>query len=210
MGVEWGEGGLEGGLGGCARAVSLPPLHPAPPKNHTLLTVLRILPEVDVGVVEDVGVEARVVEGLGGEDHGHVVARVEFVQRLQEEVGVGHLVGIKHADNLVGRDGLGLRIDHLHAVVQVGGFTVHLAARALAPGHVHDAVRAPLALQAPVALLPVLAVVAQVHGDAAAEGQVGGRSSGAVFGDNLQRFRVAGHEDAHVVRHAHFDHALHV
>ena len=35
--------------------------------------MLRILPEVDVSMVEDVCVLVQVEEGLGGEDHAHIV-----------------------------------------------------------------------------------------------------------------------------------------
>ncbi len=56
-----------------------------------IIAVLRILPEMNIGVVEDVGPHAQIVEALGGEDHAHIVARVKQRQRLQEKVGVCHL-----------------------------------------------------------------------------------------------------------------------
>ena len=56
-----------------------------------VVAVLRILPELDVAVVEDVRAGVQVVEGLRRQHHAHIVARVKQRQRLQEEVRVGHL-----------------------------------------------------------------------------------------------------------------------
>ena len=53
--------------------------------------MLRILPKLDVAVVEDVLVGVHVVEGLRGQHHAHIVARVKQRERLQEEVRVRHL-----------------------------------------------------------------------------------------------------------------------
>ena len=44
------------------------------------------LPEVDVGVVEDVGVRVQVVEALRRQDHPDVVAAVEERDHLEEEL----------------------------------------------------------------------------------------------------------------------------
>jgi len=44
-----------------------------------------------VGVVEDVTVQVQVVEGLGGEHHGHVVSFVQQGHRLQEEIALDGL-----------------------------------------------------------------------------------------------------------------------
>ena len=38
-----------------------------------IIAMLCVLPEVDVGVVEDVCVLVQVEEGLGREDHAHIV-----------------------------------------------------------------------------------------------------------------------------------------
>ena len=54
-------------------------------------TWLHVLPEVHIGVVEDVGMQVEVVEALRGEHHAHVVAAVEEVQRLEVEAGGRHL-----------------------------------------------------------------------------------------------------------------------
>jgi len=54
-----------------------------------IVSRLRVLPEMDVGVVEDVGVDVQVVESLGGEHHADVVATVKKGHRLIVEVGVG-------------------------------------------------------------------------------------------------------------------------
>jgi len=54
-------------------------------------TGLHVLPEVDIGMVEDVGVQVEVVEALRAEDHADVVARVEQRQRLQVEARRRHL-----------------------------------------------------------------------------------------------------------------------
>jgi hypothetical protein len=54
-----------------------------------IVSRLRVLPEMDVGVVEDVGVDVQIVEGLGGEHHADVIAPVEEGHRLIVKVGVG-------------------------------------------------------------------------------------------------------------------------
>ncbi len=59
-----------------------------------VVAVLRILPELDIGVVEDVGVLAQIVEALRRQHHAHVVAPVQQRHHLQEEVRVGHLHSI--------------------------------------------------------------------------------------------------------------------
>jgi hypothetical protein len=56
-----------------------------------IIAVLCILPEMDIGVVEDISPHAQIVEALGGEDHAHIVAGVKQRQRLQEKVRVCHL-----------------------------------------------------------------------------------------------------------------------
>ena len=58
-----------------------------------VVAVLRILPELDVGVVEDVGVGLQVVEGLRRQDHAHVIPAIHQRDHLQEEVWVGNLHG---------------------------------------------------------------------------------------------------------------------
>lgn len=52
---------------------------------------LHVLPEVHVGVVEDVGVQVEVVEALRRQDHANVVATIKQRQGLQKEVLAGHL-----------------------------------------------------------------------------------------------------------------------
>lgn len=44
---------------------------------HGVVAGLHVLPEVDVGVVEDVGVHVEVVEALRRQHHGHVVPTIE-------------------------------------------------------------------------------------------------------------------------------------
>lgn len=56
-----------------------------------VVAVLRVLPELDVGVVEDIAVGARVVEGLGAQHHSHVIAAIQHRHHLQEKVRVRHL-----------------------------------------------------------------------------------------------------------------------
>ena len=52
---------------------------------------LHVLPEVDVGVIEDVARLVEVVEALRAEHHAHVVAAVHHGHESQEHVRVGHL-----------------------------------------------------------------------------------------------------------------------
>ena len=53
--------------------------------------MLRILPEVDVSVVEHVGVQPKVVEALRRQHHAHIIAAIEQRQRLQKEVWIRNL-----------------------------------------------------------------------------------------------------------------------
>lgn len=45
-------------------------------------TRLHVLPEVDVGVVEDVSVQVEIVEALRGEHHAHIVTAIKERQGL--------------------------------------------------------------------------------------------------------------------------------
>ncbi len=56
-----------------------------------IIAVLRILPKLDVPVVENVLIGVHIVEGLRRQHHPHIVSGVEQWQRLQEEVRIGHL-----------------------------------------------------------------------------------------------------------------------
>ena len=79
-----------------------------------------------------------------------------------------HLIGIKDADDLIRWDGGALRVDLAQAVVQVGRLPIHLPLGPLPAADVDHLRRPP---QAPLALLLVLSVVAQVHCARAARGQ---------------------------------------
>ena len=57
----------------------------------SVIAMLRILPELDVAVVEDIGMWVQVVEALWREDHAHIITGVKQWQGLQEEVRVGCL-----------------------------------------------------------------------------------------------------------------------
>ena len=129
---------------------------------QSVVAVLRVLPEVRVRVVEDVRAQVCVVKRLRRQHHRDVVAGVELVEHLEEEVWVGDLVGIEHADDLVGGDRLPVGVDLARAVVQVRRLAVHLTRGARPPGDVDDA--SP-GRHAPAALLGVLAVIAEVDGD---------------------------------------------
>ena len=52
---------------------------------------LRILPELHIGVVEHVAAHVDVVEGLGAQNHAHIISSIEQRHHLEEEVRVGHL-----------------------------------------------------------------------------------------------------------------------
>lgn len=58
---------------------------------QSIVAVLGILPEVDVGMVEHVRVQPQIMEALGGQDHAHIVAAIKQGDHLQKEVCVGHL-----------------------------------------------------------------------------------------------------------------------
>ena len=94
--------------------------------------MLRVLPEVDVAMVEDVGTHVDIVEALGREHHAYIIARIKQRNHLDEEVDVGDLIGVKDADQLMRGDGDSLGVDLAQAVVQVAGLAVHLAWLALA------------------------------------------------------------------------------
>ena len=60
-------------------------------ETQRVVARLHVLPEVHVGVVEDVRVQVQVVEALRREHHGDVVAAVKEWQRLEEELLAGNL-----------------------------------------------------------------------------------------------------------------------
>ena len=51
-----------------------------------IIARLHVLPEVDVGVVEDIGVQVEIVEALWRQYHPHIIAPIKERHRLQEEV----------------------------------------------------------------------------------------------------------------------------
>ena len=79
-----------------------------------------------------------------------------------------YLIGIKDADNLVGRDGQVIGVDLAQAVVQIARLAVHLALGAGATADI-DHIRGHA--QAPFPLLFVLAIITQVDRALAAAGQ---------------------------------------
>ena len=96
--------------------------------------MLRVLPEVDVAMVEDVGTHVDIVEALGRKHHAYIIASIKQRNHLDEEVDVGDLIGVKDADQLMRGDGDSLGVDLAQAVV--AGLAVHLAWLALAAGDV--------------------------------------------------------------------------
>ena len=56
-----------------------------------IISRLHVLPEMDIGVVEDVRVQVEVVEALRGEDHAHIVTAIKQRQSLQEELLASNL-----------------------------------------------------------------------------------------------------------------------
>ncbi len=62
-----------------------------------IVAVLGVLPKLHIGVIEDVGVLAQVVEGLRRQHHAHVIAPVQQWHHLQKEVRAGHLRSITHS-----------------------------------------------------------------------------------------------------------------
>ena len=60
-----------------------------------IIAVLRILPKLDVGMVEDVGMGLQVVERLGRQHHAHVIPAIHQWDHLQKEVWVGNLHGYR-------------------------------------------------------------------------------------------------------------------
>ena len=81
--------------------------------------MLSVLPEVDVGVVEDVRPLVEVVEGLRGQYHPYIIPSIKQRQSLEVEVLVGHLIGIKNGNHLIRWDCPVTRVDHLQAVVEI-------------------------------------------------------------------------------------------
>ena len=65
---------------------------------------LHVLPELEIGVVEDVGVHVQIVKALRREHHAHVVPGVKQRQCAQKEDLARYLVRIKDAHQLVARD----------------------------------------------------------------------------------------------------------
>lgn len=65
-----------------------------------IISWLHVLPELAVGVVEDVCVVVQVVEALRGQHHAHIVTAVKQRQRAQEELWLCHLVRVKDAQDL--------------------------------------------------------------------------------------------------------------
>lgn len=63
-----------------------------------IIAMLRILPEVDVAMVEDICLHIDIVKTLWGQDHAHIVPSIKQGNHLGEEVHIGHLVSIKDAD----------------------------------------------------------------------------------------------------------------
>ncbi len=56
-----------------------------------VISVLCILPKLDVAMIEHVGMQVHVVEALRGEHHAHVIPRIEEWQCLIEELDVCNL-----------------------------------------------------------------------------------------------------------------------
>lgn len=52
---------------------------------QSIIAWLHVLPEVNIGVVEDVGVHVEVVETLRRQDHADVVPTIKVWYRLQEK-----------------------------------------------------------------------------------------------------------------------------
>ena len=60
-------------------------------RTNGVVAGLHVLPEMDVGVVEDVDVQVHVVEALRAQHHGHVIATVQQRNCAQEELLLCHL-----------------------------------------------------------------------------------------------------------------------
>ena len=108
----------------------------------------------------------------------------------------GHLISIKDADELIAGDHCARRVELGADVVDVARLAVHLARRPLAAADV-DHIRAQGVH--PLALLGVLAIIAQVDGARAASGQSGIVRGHDGAAQDLQGLLVTGHTDAHVV-----------
>lgn len=60
--------------------------------------MLRILPEVDVAMVEDISLDIDIVKALWGQNHPHIIPSIKQGDHLGEEVHIGYLISIENAD----------------------------------------------------------------------------------------------------------------
>ena len=174
------------------------------------------LPEVAVGVVEDVGPLVHVGVPLRREDQadagrggggrrgrrgrGAPAIRAPFLkqqgQRLLEEGAVAHLVRVEDGDRLVRAGRLGTHatlVDGRQGGVEVCGLAVDLARGARPPGHVPNA-RARQARH-PLLLSRVRPVVQQPDRGGGARRQVGFRGRPHSFRDDGERLGITGDQD---------------
>mmetsp|Transcript_14192 Transcript_14192/g.42859 ORF Transcript_14192/g.42859 Transcript_14192/m.42859 type:complete len:266 (-) Transcript_14192:1319-2116(-) len=157
---------------------------------------LHVLPEVDVGVVEDVAALVEVPEALGTEHHAHVIAAVQHGDHAHEEGGVCHLVSIHNTDDLIEGDLTAVRVDLPTDVVQVARLSVHFALHAGAASDVHAVATQPLARPP---LLPVLPVITHIDCPLATWWQHGSADSNHCLLHDVGILLVAGDEHAHMV-----------
>ena len=179
--------GTEQEVGTCARD-----------EADRIIPWLRVVPEVHVGVVEDVAIVVQVRERLGCQDHGHVLATIQKRYRLAKEVCIANLIRIKDADNLIRRDLEVIpRVDEPHGVVDVARLAIHLALRPLPPADVHGIRN--IQRTDKLLLLRVLTIVQQVDRPLAVARHAGVHGRQERLGDDIQRLLVARNQHTNVI-----------
>ena len=107
-------------------------------ESEGIVAMLSILPEVDVAMVENVGLHIDIVEALRGQHHPHITPGIKQGDHLGEEVDIGNLVSIEDADQLGRWDGNAFWVDLGKAVVQIARLAVHLTRLAFAAGDIDE------------------------------------------------------------------------
>ena len=72
---------------------------------YGIVAMLRILPEVDVGMIEHISMQPEVVEALWGQNHAHIVSPIKQREGFEEKVWVGHLSGMAKIVSMPGQLG---------------------------------------------------------------------------------------------------------
>ncbi|KAA6417671.1 MAG: hypothetical protein FRX49_12359 [Trebouxia sp. A1-2] len=58
---------------------------------ESIITMLSVLPKVNVAMIEDVSTDIDIVEALGGQNHANIIPSIEERDHLGEEIDIGNL-----------------------------------------------------------------------------------------------------------------------